>query len=208
MKNKITFCLLLFYMTGFGQKIDSTLIHFNMEIIFEKNNVDFNFIKEYDKVSPNGREFIPSYKIISCMFSGFYSPIENKKHKDHYEISFQLLNIGIPYEEGSFMKKINPNYTPNTNYLGGINCKIERDKNLMNLYTKSDFLKFNADTALCVRVDSNAKIRDNEKYKELIYVVIHKDDVADIFVCFAYEKEYEFEVIEEIKNLWKIIKFK
>jgi hypothetical protein len=170
--------------------------------------VDFQIGNDYERYNPSHRTVVPTYKQISCMSYGLYAGIVNKKYKDHYIIYFFFNRIQSPLEEGSFMKKITPNWTPNKNYLGGKNCQDDRDKNLIPILSKSDFVKMNADTALCIRVDSNARIRDYEKFNDYMYVQIHKDNVLDIQVCFAYEKEYELEVIEEIKNLWKIIKFK
>lgn len=194
---------------SFGQKLDSNIL-INEDINkynFEDYGVNLQISKKYKKTSPNRPSFHRS-NIMICMPRNFYDPIINKKNKEHYIFYFFLNYIFPPIEEGSIMKRIAPNWTPNKNYLGSKICEEERNINLMQIYTKSDFKKFNADTALCIRLDSNAIFKTNEKFNDIIYVIIHKDNIADIYVCIAYKKEYEFEVIQEIKKLWKIVKFK
>jgi hypothetical protein len=210
MKNIFIFFLIVFCNCTFGQSLDSS----NLEnrIYFENKikeyGVTFQLDDNYERFSPSHRTVVPTYKQISCMSYGLYSAIFNKKYKDHYLIYFFFNQIKPPLEEGSFFKQLTPNWTPNKAYLGGKYCQEDRDKNLIPILSKSDFVKMNADTALCIRVDSNARRRDYEKFNDYMYVQIHKDNVLDIQVCFAYEKEYEMEVIEEIKNLSKIIRFK
>lgn len=211
MKNILFLILILFTNYVFGQTIiDSNFLNneYDNKNVFSNNGVKLKIRKKYEKISPNRRSFFKTSKSWSCMPRAFFYPIINKKNKGHYIFYFYINIISSPDEEGSFMKKIRPNWTPNKNYLGGNLCQQERDKNLIPIFTKSDFIKFNSDTALCIRVDTNAIYRDHDKFNDLIYLILHKDNVSDIYVCFAYEKEYEMEVIEEIKYLWKIIKFK
>lgn len=206
----LSFYLIVSSLCVFGQRQDSINLenYLHFENKFKEYGVDFELGNDYERYIPSHRLVIPTYKQISCMSYGLYSAISNKKHKDHYLIYFFFNQIKPPLEEGSFEKQLTPDWTPNKAYLGGMYCKQDRDKNLVPILSKSDFVKMNADTALCIRVDSNARRRDYEKFNEYMYVQIHKDNVLDIQVCFAYEKEYELEVIEEIKNLWKLIKFK
>jgi hypothetical protein len=210
MKIMLSICLIISSFCVFGQNLDSNNLenHTYFENAIKEYGVDFRVGANYERFNPSHRTVMPTYKQISCMSYGLYSAIVNKKYKNHYIIYFVFNSIKSPLEEGSFMKQLTPNWTPNNNYLGGKYCQGDRDKNLMPILSKSDFVKMNVDTALCIRVDSNARIREYEKFNDYIYVQIHKDNVLDVQVCFAYEKEYEMEVIEEIKNLSKIIRFK
>lgn len=206
MKISLILITFLIHTSLFSQKnIDINSFSYECE---HKYNVDFKLNVKYLQV-PHNRAFIPTYTTWSCLPYFFKEALINKKNEGHYIIYFDFNNTASSKYEDKFIKKyINPNFSNNTNYLGGINCLIERDRDLMNVFSKDDFLKFNADTMLCIRVDSNAREKNDPTLNDFIYVVMHKENIGDIYVCFAYKKEYEFEVMDEIKKLWKIIRFK
>ncbi len=210
MKNIVLqFFLLIYCNYTFGQKPDSNyFLKVNTsKYNFNEYGVELKINKRYKKISPHNPSLHRS-DILTCMPRNFYDPIINKKFRDHYIIYFYLNKIFPPIEEGSIMKKIAPDWTPNNNYLGSKFCEDERKKNLIQIYNKEDFEKFNSDTALCVRVDSSSVLENNEKFTDIMYIILHKDNISDVYVCFAYKKEFEIEVINEIRKLWKIIKYR
>lgn len=205
---KKIFVIIVFFISysTFGQnKIDSNSFEFLCEYDYK---VDFVIPKNYYKVNFH-RGFIPTYDTWSCMPYFFKEAIVKKTKEKQYKIYFEFNFVARSKYESKFVKKyFDSTYSNNTNYLGGVNCKTERDRDLMQVYTSEDFKKFNADTMLCIRVDSNARRKNDPELNDFIYVVMHKENIGDIYVCFTYKKEYEFEVMDEIKDLWKIIKFK
>jgi hypothetical protein len=208
MKNTFLLITLLLSFSSYSQnKLDSNSFEFLCETNYK---VDFIINNNYLKVNYH-RAFIPTYKTWSCMPYFFKEALINKKNENHYLIYFDFNETASSTNEAYWMTKkyFKPDFDVNTNYLGGKNCQIERDRDLMkNVFTRNDFVKFNADTMLCMRVDSNAREKNDPELNDFIYVVMHKQNIGDIYVCFTYKKEYEFEVMVEIKNLWKIIKFK
>ena len=195
---------LLINSTLIGQvKKDSTSFEYLCE---HKYKVDFKISDEYIKYNHH-REFIPTYTVWSCMpFIFFEEALVKKVNKEKYIIYFKFdINAGVSDE---YMKKEFPNYDKNKNYLGSKRCQTERDQGLIKVFTNSDFNKFNADTILCIRPDSNSIKKNDPDFNNFLYIIMHKENVGDIKVGFAYKKEYEIEVMDEIKNLYKIIKFK
>jgi hypothetical protein len=173
-----------------------------------KNKFGLNFeINENYFQTDHKRAFIPTYNTYSCLPYFFREALINKKFKDHYIIYFEFNEVASSKEEEfKNLKIIQPDFDKNKNYL----CqsgKREREKGLINIFSKKDFKKFNADTILCIRVDTLARVKNDPNFNNFIYVVAHKMNVGDIYVCFAFKKEFEDEIIEEIKNLWKIINF-
>jgi hypothetical protein len=209
MKNIFILFLIVYHNHTFGQKLDSNIIIKDNTSKYNFNDfgVKFKIRKRYKKISPHNPSLHRS-DVLTCLPRNFYDPIINKKFREHYIIYFYLNNILPPIEQGSIMKKIAPDWTPNNNYIGSKFCEDERRTNLIQIYNNEDFEKFKSDTALCIRVDSTAVLKSNENFTDLIYVILHKDNISDVYVCFAYKKEYEFEVINEIRKLWKLIKFK
>ena len=135
----------------------------------------------------------------------FSEALVSKINKEKYIIYFEFdINAS---DTGDYIKNnVNPNYDKNKNYLAGRRCQIERDKGLIQVFTNSDFNKFNADTILCIRPDSNSIRKNDPDFNNFLYIIMHKENVGDIKVGFAYRKEYEIEVMDEIKNLYKIKK--
>jgi hypothetical protein len=189
--------------TSFGQvNKDSTTFEYLCE---HKYKVDFKVSGDYIKYNHH-RAFIPTYTVWSCMPFYFSEALASKINKEKYIIYFEFdINAGVSDE---YMKKEFPNYNKNKNYLGSQRCQTERDQGLVKVFTNSDFNKFNADTILCIRPDSNSIRKNDPDFNNFLYIVMHKENVGDIKVGFAYKKEYETEVMDEIKNLHKIIKFK
>jgi len=183
-------------------KKDSTSFEYLCE---NKYKVDFKISDEYIKYNHH-RAFIPTYTVWSCMPFFFSEALVSKINKEKYIIYFEFdINAGV---SDVYMKKEFPNYDKNKNYLGSQRCQTERDKGLFKVFTNSDFHKFNADTILCIRPDSNSIRKNDPDFNNFLYIIMHKENVGDIKVGFAYRKEYEIEVMDEIKNLYKIIKFK
>jgi len=198
----IAFLLINYTLIGQVKK-DTTSFEYLCE---NKYKVDFKISDEYIKYNHH-RAFIPTYTVWSCMPFFFQEALVNKINKEKYIIYFEFdINAS---DTGDYIKNnVNPNYDKNKNYLAGRRCQIERDKGLIQVFTNSDFHKFNADTILCIRPDSNSIRKNDPDFNNFLYVVMHKENIGDISVGFAYKKEYEIEVMDEIKNLYKIIKFR
>ncbi len=195
---------LLINSTLIGQvKNDSTTFEYLCE---NKYKVDFEISDKYIKYNHH-RAFIPTYTVWSCMPFYFSEALVNKINKKKYIIYFEFdISASDP---GDYIKNnVNPNYDKNKNYLAGRRCQIERDQGLIKVFTNSDFNKFNADTILCIRPDSNSIRKNDPDFNNFLYIIMHKENIGDIIVGFAYKKEYEIEVMDEIKNLYKLIKFK
>ena len=194
---------LLINSTLIGQvKKDSTSFEYLCQ---NKYKVDFKISDEYIKYNHH-RAFIPTYTVWSCMPFFFSEALVSKINKEKYIMYFEFdINAGV---SDVYMKKEFPNYDKNKNYLGSQRCQTERDQGLFKVFTNSDFNKFNADTILCIRPDSNSIRKNDPDFNNFLYIIMHKENVGDIKVGFAYRKEYEIEVMDEIKNLYKIIKFK
>ena len=182
---------------------DSTSFEYLCE---KKYKVDFKISNEYIKYNHH-RAFIPTYTVWSCMPFFFSEALVSKINKEKYIIYFEFdFNAS---DTGDYIKNnVNPKYDKNKNYLAGRRCQIERDQGIIKVFTNSDFNKFNADTILCIRPDSNSIRKNDPDFNNFLYIIMHKENVGDIKVGFAYRKEYEIEVMDEIKNLYKIIKFK
>lgn len=205
MKKILLFITLSLNYSVSGQdNIDSNSFEYKCKY---KYKVDFKIDENYYQIDHH-RAFIPTYTSWSCMPYFFKEALVNKKYENHYVIYFDFNETASSKDTNNFIAKyVNPDFDFNTNYLGGMNCKIERDRYLMKVYESKDFIKFNADTILCLRVDSNARKKNDPNLNDFIYIIMHKQNVGDIYIGFAYKKEYEFEVLDEIKNLWKLIKF-
>lgn len=207
MKKILLIIALVLTYSVYGQdKLDSNSYEYLCQYNYK---VDFSILKNYYQVNHH-RGFIPTYKTWSCMPYFFKEALVNKQNENHYVIYFDFNETASSNDEGNRMikKYLNTEFDKNKNYLGGKNCQIERDRDLMKIFTNQDFVKYNADTMLCIRVDSNAREKNDPELNNFMYVIMHKQNIGDIYVGFAYKKEYEFEVMDEIKNLWKIIKFK
>ena len=204
MKYLLFFLFSFLFKTVIAQSsFDSTNFSF---LCNNKYGINFEISGKYYKTDHH-RAFIPTYKTYSCLPYFFSEALINKYHKGHYIIYFEFNDVASSSEEGfKNLNKTLPNFDKNKNYLC-LSGKKEREEGLMNIFTKSDFNKFNADTILCIKVDSLAIVKNDPNFNNFIYVVAHKDNVGDIYVCFAFKKDYEDEIIEEIKNIWKIIKY-
>ena len=205
-KCKITFIGIIISTFAFGQNnLDSNSFQSKCNYSY---NVDFKFPYNYSYFN-HKRLFVPTYKTWSCMPYNYSEALINNDKVSHYVIYFHFDETASSNDDFKMVKKyFNSEFDPNTNYLGGKNCQIERERGLIKIYRNSDYIKFNADSILCIKVDSLSRERNDPELNEFIYVVIHKKNIGDIYVCFAYKEEYETEVKEEIENLWKIIKFK
>lgn len=206
MKNILLLTALLNTYSGYTQnKLDSNSFYF---LCKNEYKIEYSISNNYIKYDYR-RAFIPTYVTYSCMPYFFKDAIQNKNLQGHYVIYFEFNAIASSKYDDKFIKNyLKKDYSNNTNYLGGGNCQIERKQGLMNIYSNSDFKKFNADTILCVRLDSTSREKNDPVLNDFMYVIIHKENIGDIYVGFAYLKKYESEVIDEVKNLWKIIKFK
>jgi hypothetical protein len=207
MRNIFAFIAIILTNAAYGQHIlDSNSFEYKCNYDYK---IEFKIQKEFE-IFNHERAFIPTYFTWSCMPYFFKEAIINKKRPNNYVIYFDFDATARSTNEAYWITKkyFNHNYDVNTNYLGGSNCQIERERDLINVFVSEDFKKFNADTILCIRVDSNAREKNDPQVNDFMYVVMHKQNICDIYVCFAYKKEYEFEIMDEIKNLWQTIKFR
>lgn len=148
---------------------------------------------------------ISMYKYNSCITTSLYKRIRDKKNDFIVGISYQPA-LGI--ETVIKAKKwYGQDMDINKNYLGGRMCKAERDSGWIEIFSKADFAKMNADTALCFRGQQNSFRPYLGKYDCRIAVLMHKDDRGDITVQFLYRKENELEVLKQVKTVWEIISY-
>lgn len=205
MKIIISLIFLFTFIFSFGQ-VNSHEQSFD-SLCKNKYQINLNIGNEYETFS-HQRVFIPTYVDYSCMPHFYKKAIINKKFKNNYVIYFEFNpTASSNYVDTFIVKYLNPGFSKNTNYLGGKLCEAERKQGIINVFTPNDFLKFNANDVLCIRPSQNAIQKNDSLLNNFIYVVIHKENIGDMYVAFVYQKESEPEVMNEIRNLWRIIQF-
>ena len=91
--------------------------------------------------------------------------------------------------------------------MGNRKCAMERETGWITIFSRQDFQKMNADTAICFKGSSDVFRPYLDKYDCRIAVIMHKFDRGDVTVQFLYRKGNEKAVLQEVKDVWKMISY-